>query len=277
MRKLLSTDFFRLWREKMFWLATAAVTAGSALFAWMTYNTSKGYDDIVYTAEDLLFNLLPAFGFVCAFVLSFWLGAEFDDHTIRNRLIVGHTRTGVYFSKFLTALSACIIMLFAMLAVSGVMGYLFFGKHMLGWTELAFIALCCVLMAAVFSAIFVGIGMNVNGRAAAITVSVLLMFAMALLASFCINALMEEPTSYSYVTITMDGVEFGELQDNPAYVSGFKRTVYELIADLLPTGQAIQLHNNSYDRMLRWPLLSLIMLAVTTAAGYLPFRIRDIK
>ena len=45
---------------------------------------------------------------------------------------------------------------------------------------------------------------------------------------------------YSDVVITVEnGVQFGDLIENPAYIDGMQRTVYELIADILPTGQVI--------------------------------------
>ena len=75
----------------------------------------------------------------------------------------------------------------------------------------------------------------------------------------------------------MEGIAYGEVVENPDYIDGFQRTVYELIADLLPSGQAIQLNNLQYERANRWPLLAVIMLLFTTIAGYLSFRKRDIQ
>ena len=120
--------------------------------------------------------------------------------------------------------------------------------------------------------------MNVGSKAISLVVSIVFVFAILLLASFCINALEEEPTAYSNTTITVeDGVQFGDLIENPAYVDGTQRTVYELIADILPTGQTIQLHNLDFERAARWPVFSLMMLVIATVAGYIPFRKRDIR
>ena len=70
---------------------------------------------------------------------------------------------------------------------------------------------------------------------------------------------------------------FGDLIENPAYIDGTQRTVYELIADILPTGQTIQMNNLEFERASRWPVFSLIMLIIATIAGYIPFRKRDIR
>ena len=132
-------------------------------------------------------------------------------------------------------------------------------------------------MASVFSAMMVGICMNVHSKATSLVVSIVFMFAILLLASFCINALDEPQMTYDYVSITVDGTQFGDLVENPAYIDGVQRTIYEWIADILPTGQTIQLNNMECERAARWPVLSVIMLLVSTFAGYLPFRKRDIR
>ena len=278
MRKLLTASFSRLWKEKMFWIAFAFMSIGAASFSWMSYNTAMKNTGIEFYVEDMMFNMLPMIGFVFVFFISMRLGTEFDEHTIRNKLVVGYNRTQVYFAEYITCMTASLILLVVMLLCSTLSGWFFFRKFQSGWMEVAFLLLCCVLMASVFSAMSVGICMNVRNKATSLVASLVFLFAILLLASFCINVLAEEPMAYSSISITVEGgVQFGDLVENPAYIDGFQRTIYELIADILPTGQTIQLNNLDYERAVRWPLLSVIMLLVSTFAGYLPFRKRDIR
>lgn len=80
------------------------------------------------------------------------------------------------------------------------------------------------------------------------------------------------------MTITVDGgVEMGNLIKNPAYIEGTTRTVYEFLYDLLPTGQTLQLNGCEFDQSYRWIPMSLMMLVLSTLAGYFPFRKREIK
>ena len=46
MRKLLSANFSRLWKEKIFLLAFVFMSVGSACFSWMSYNTAMKNTDI---------------------------------------------------------------------------------------------------------------------------------------------------------------------------------------------------------------------------------------
>lgn len=275
MRKLLAASFSRLWKEKIFWFVFLIMSIGSVCYNWIGYNEINNPQIYV---EDMIFCMLPMSGFVFALFISMRLGTEFEEHTIRNKLVVGYNRTQIYFAEYITCMVASIILLGIMLLFATVFGLLLSLEFQSGWMEIVFLLFCCVLIASVFSAMFVGISMNVGAKATSLVVSIVFLFAILLLASFCINALAEEPMAYSNITITVeDGVQFGDLIENPAYVDGTQRTVYELIADILPTGQAIQLNNLEFERAVRWPVFSLIMLVIATVAGYIPFRKRDIR
>ena len=275
MRKLITASFSRLWKEKLFWLVFAFMSIGSVCYNWIGYNEINNPQIYV---EDILFCMLPVSSFVFALFISMRLGTEFEDHTIRNKLIVGYSRTQVYFSEYLTCMAASVILLAVMLLCSRLFGLFLSLEFLSDWTDIAFLVFGCVLMALVFSAMFVGICMNVGSKAASLVASIVFLFAILLLASFCINALEEPSMAYTNVIISVeDGVQFGDLVENPAYVDGTQRMIYELIADILPTGQAIQMNNLEFERSARWPVFSLIMLIIATVAGYIPFRKRDIR
>ena len=275
MRKLITASFSRLWKEKLFWLVFAFMSIGSVCYNWIGYNEIN--NPRIYV-KDILFCMLPVSSFVFALFISMRLGTEFEEHTIRNKLIVGYSRTQVYFSEYLTCMAASIILLAVMLLCSSLFGLFLSLEFLSDWTDIAFLVFGCVLMALVFSAMFVGICMNVGSKAASLVASIVFLFAILLLASFCINALEEPLMAYTNVIISVeDGVQFGDLVENPAYVDGTQRMIYELIADILPTGQAIQMNNLEFERSARWPVFSLIMLIIATVAGYIPFRKRDIR
>ena len=275
MRKLITASFSRLWKEKLFWLVFAFMSIGSVCYNWIGYNEIN--NPRIYV-EDILFCMLPVSSFVFALFISMRLGTEFEEHTIRNKLIVGYSRTQVYFSEYLTCMAASVILLAVMLLCSSLFGLFLSLEFLSNWTDIAFLVFGCVLMALVFSAMFVGISMNVGSKAASLVASIVFLFAILLLASFCINALEEPLMAYTNVIISVeDGVQFGDLVENPAYVDGAQRMIYELIADILPTGQAIQMNNLEFERSARWPAFSLIMLIIATVAGYIPFRKRDIR
>lgn len=275
MRKLLAASFSRLWKEKIFWFVFLIMSIGSVCYNWIGYNEIIKIQIFV---EDVIFCMLPTSGFVFALFISMRLGTEFEEHTIRNKLIVGYSRTQVYFSEYITCMVASMILMGIMLLLSTLFGLFLSLEFQSTWNELALLLSCCMLTALVFSAMFVGISMNVGNKAGSLVASIIFLFVIILPASICINALAEAPMIYSDVVITAENsVQFGDLIENPAYIDGTQRTIYELIADILPTGQTIQLNNLEFGRATRWPLFSAITLIITTFIGYLSFRKRDIR
>lgn len=275
MRKLITASFSRLWKEKIFWFVFLIMSIGTVCYNWIGYNEATKAQICV---EDMIFCMLPMSSFVFALFISMRLGTEFEEHTIRNKFVVGYSRTQVYFAEYITCMVASMILLGIMLLVSTSFGLLLSLEFQSSWHELVLLIFCCVLIASVFSAMFTAISMNVGSKAASLVVSIVFLFAILLVASFCIDTLAEEPMTYSNIVITAeDGVQFGDLIENSAYIDGTQRTVYELIADILPTGQTVQLNNLEFERAARWPVFSLIMLIIATVAGYLPFRKRDIR
>ncbi len=277
MRKLFSANLSRLWKDKFYWGLMAFMAIGSVVFPWMTFRGATNSVEVYYV-EDILFNLLPLIGFAVAFFVSIRVGTEFDNHTIRNKLIVGHSRTTVFFSEYCVCLLASLSFLVVMLLFSGISGYILFRECALGWQMICQMVWCCVLLTGVFSAIFVGISMNIHSKATAVIANVIFLLAIFFLASFVGNALNESEMTYEYVRITAEGsLEFGDIVKNPAYVEGMQRSIYQFIYDALPTGQAIQLNNLELEQISLWPMLSAIMLTVSTMAGYWGLRKRDIK
>lgn len=277
MTKLLHAGFQRLWKDRIFWLALLVMTVGSLVFSYLTYQTSLTHAEDTIYVEDLLFNLFPMIGAVSAIFISLHLGADYDHGTLRNKLIVGHTRSQVYFSNLVVCFTASVIFLTGMLVFSGGAGYFLFQTFLLPWDQLLFLLLCCFLATAAFTTLNLALSAAIPSRAFSVVVSIILFYALLMGAGFLHSALAEAEMTYEYVEITMNGVQFGDMVENPAYVDGFQRTLYEFLYDLLPTGQAVSINNLEFDRCSRWPILSLLVCVVTTWAGWRKFRKKDIK
>lgn len=280
MLELLAAGFHRLWRNKPFWIASAFITLGSVVMNWLNYgNEEEAYIiEMSISAEDVLFSLFPLLGFVCVMFISLFLGADYEYGTLRNKLIVGRTRGEIYFAHAVVCGAASLLLMLGMLLCSGICGYLIIGHFFLSVKELLFLLLCCVLIALAYTGLCVAVTMTTSSRAVSVIAAIILMFALTYGGAWLQGALREPEKIYDHIIISAEGgVEFGELIDNPAYVSGTQRVIYEFIYDFLPTGQAAQLNNVEFDRCLRWPWLSALFASASLLAGWLGFRRRDIK
>ena len=109
-----------------------------------------------------------------------------------------------------------------------------------------------------------------------IPVVILLVLGLLLLGSVLYNALWE-PEYLTGMVMTANGIEMGEAQPNPNYISGALRTVFQFLVDTLPTGQSILLANQELGR----PGLSLAasgaIVLLCSGCGVATFRRKDLK
>lgn len=268
MLKLLRADFFCLRRSRPFWVCAAAAFVLSSVYML------RADGDGMRTLEQHLLQVFPFLPILHAAFVSLFLGLEYQDGTLRNKLIVGHSREQVYLSRLLVSITGCfgILLAWALGALAGI------GK--LGWFAapagtLLLSAAVILLLTTAVAAILTMLCMLLTNRAVSAVTAILLMFGLLALASVFYNALCEPEMAAAIMTV--NGFEVGEPTPNPDYVSGALRTVYQFAVDALPTGQAILLANQE----LAHPAVSLSasagLVLLCTAVGMLVFRRKDLK
>ncbi|WP_418667115.1 ABC transporter permease subunit [Allofournierella sp.] len=277
MNNLLGANFARLRRDRVFWLCLAALAVCSA-FSMLNgcrqaaANADSGF---VYQLDHFYFNLAPALGLFGAVFTSLFLGTDYSDGTVRNKLVVGHSRTAVYLADLSVSFCAALLFMAAWLA-GGLVGIPFLGPWKLGGTGLALCLLLTVLFLAALTAIFTWVSTAFTNRAVGAVVSILLFLALLVCASMLYNRLCE-PEMLSGVVITAEGMTMGEPVPNPDYISGGARAACEFLLDLLPTGQSILLANLELAHPVREALCSLFLTAAAVIAGLWTFRKKDLK
>ena len=277
MSKLLSAGMDRLWKNKLFWACVAAallISAGTVLNgcrqAMMPENA-----EYTYRMDDYYFNALPFLGFMCAVFTGMFLGTEYSDGTVRNKVIVGHTRFAIYMANFITCLAAAMVMLGAYL-LGGLVGIPTLGLWQMAPGTLLILIAVSVALSAAQAAIFVFIGMASQNKAITAVAAILVALALLLSASMIYNKL-REPEMYSGVIFTSNGMEVSEPSPNPEYVSGVQRTIYEFVLDALPTGQGILLANAETARPALQISASVAITILVSAGGIYIFSKKDLK
>ena len=271
MLKLLRANFSRLWRSKELWLCAGGAFVFSAAFLLkLPASPEDG------TALDEVFGqVFPFLPLLYAAFLSLFLGVEYQDGTLRNKIVTGHARWKVYAASLLSGIAGCWVILLGWL-LSAPIGALKFGWFIAPAAGLALELAVALGIAAALAAILTLLGMLLPNRAAAAVLAMLLALGLLLLGSVFYNALCE-PEYLSGMVFTANGLEMGESQPNPNYISGTLRTVFQFLVDTLPTGQSILLANQELGR----PGLSLAASAaialLCSGCGILAFRRKDMK
>lgn len=270
MRNLLSANFSRLWKDWTFWLCMGSMLLYSILF--MLNGCRQATVDLTeytYSIDLYYFNFAISIGGFCAVFCSMFLGTEYSDGTIRNKIVAGHTRTSIYLSNLLLTFFATLFMMFVWL-ISAMAAIPILGMWKMGIPNLLLYLLIAVLFIAVLSAIFTFIAMQSSSKAAAVAISILLFLGLLLFASGIHNSL-NQPEMVSNVTLTKNGLEMGEPIPNPNYLSGTIRSVFPFILDFLPTGQGLQMAILEIGHPLRMLLSSAFLTALVTLAGILGY------
>ena len=274
MRKMLYANFCRLWKDKVFWITAAAMLVFSLanVFDGMKNAAQPGFS---YTLEHYLFGFLPMFGAFAAAFISLFQGTEYNDGTLRNKLIIGHTRTKLYFANFLAnCVGSAIILTIGFLA--GMVGVPVIGWLRLDTAVMVSYLICSFLMAGVWSALFTLIVMLAANKAYGAVFCILFWLGFTFFGSYFHNALCE-PEMNSGGLLTMEGMTMSEPTPNPDYVGGFKRQVYEFLADFFPSTQSIQMSNLKVSHPYRMMLCSAGITIAAVLGGVLCFRKKDIR
>lgn len=277
MNNLLHAGFRRLWRDRLFWALAALVAAVSLVNAW---NVSQTFQSVraagfVKSLDDYFFELAPYAGMICAVFCGLFLGSEHGDGALRSKLCVGHTRRAVYLADFLVCFCANAVFL-ALWLLGQTPGFFLIGPLEMGIPGLLAYIAVALGFTAVFTALFVWLNLRCTNRALAVVLCLGLWVVLILAGSGVVDRLDEPPTSGGMAYINGEFVMQSE-QPNPLYVSGGARTALELLRDLLPSGQSLQMHDASIQRPLLLPPLSAGLCLLLLWAGLMDFKRSNIK
>lgn len=282
MSKLLRADFARLWRSKIFWIGMA-FTIGVGAFSSVTqYREMMSMSHYHPHIDNILFSNCMFMPVVAAVFVGLFIGTEYSDGTIRNKIIVGRTRGAIYFSNFIVCMAALLMMHLADIAVIVGIGFPLVGNVEMPIQTLLQLGMISMVTVVALSAIFLLMSMLIHSKASCCVATILLSIVM-LMSAMTIRSRLEEPEYYEpYVLSYTDESgkaqeEVGEKEKNPNYLTGTKREVCEFLFDFLPGCQMLQITAQNPDNPERLPLYSLSIIIVTTACGYAFFRRKNIK
>lgn len=276
MTTLLSAMCFRLRRSLTFWCLAAFEAAFGLTLPILNYRNHLKYQQEI-PLDSNSFAFVTFMVVLSAVLASLFLGTEYNDGTIRNKVIVGNRRHGIYLANlaaaYLGTLFLCVLFLVPYLAV---------GIPLLGFYQagigviLVNLLAAAVLMLALVSIYTAFIMLNQN-KAIVVAVCILLSFAILVVGAY-INAALTAPEFFDGVRIDQaTGVLQQEVIPNPQYLRGTMREVFAFLYDFLPGGQAIQL--TSLEAASPWRLMgySLAIALAANAVGICCFRRKDLK
>jgi hypothetical protein len=277
MRNLLSAGTKRLWKDKVFWtlLGCALFASVAMVLVGVLQNESNKAAGIIKTLDNFYFVLAPGIGLFCAIFTSLFLGTEYGEGTMRNKITVGHTRVQIYLANFVTCFVAGLCFVAAWL-VGGLVGAPFLGLWTAGAGLVIANMLVAVFLVAVWAGIFTIVAMLMTNKAIMAVVCLLLAIALLVVSSMFLNALLE-PEFNNSVAISANATQMGEPVPNPYYVTGTTREVLQFLTESLPGGQSLLVAALQISRPLLSLSSSVIIAVATILIGLFAFRRKDLK
>lgn len=228
------------------------------------------------TGSLMMSNCLNVMLFTVIFA-ALYLGTDYSNGTIRNKMIIGHTRAEIYLANLITTASGGVMLFAASWAVTYALGMCLGGKLGMSAGEFATDTAVCLCAYIAICAICTVLGMLIGSKSTIITLTLVLTFALIITAAM-IASLLEEPEYATPYVMSANGeILPGEPEPNPLYVSGVKRDILTAVNDILPSGQLFQMEVGGSADTGIMPLYSLGVIAVSTAAGVMVFRRKDLK
>lgn len=276
MNKLLSANFSRLKKDKIFWaFLVFMLLLGLYRVCGAVYYFKK-YDELK-SMESLFFNYTAVIGILTAAFGCLFVGTEQKDGGIRNQLIVGHLRGSIYVANLITVTAAALFMCFAYLVPVSAIGFPILGFFR-GPIHIIFICILgSLIMVFAFSALITLLAMLITNKSLAVVIGILSVVAFFVLSIF-MDARLSAPEYIEGIVITDNlGDMKKELIENHQYLEGTKRTIFQFIHDFLPTGQAVQYFQVSALHLWQMPLYSLGIGIISTVFGVISFHKKDIN
>lgn len=284
MSRLLVSALFRMMKKIVLWLFILCMFAyGICSASNITSDASAGV-----ALDGCLFEYLPLMGLISAIFTSLFIGSEYSDGTIRNKLVVGHSRMWIYLANLTVCSIANVLISLAYTAGVFVISYIKGGELI---TETGVIFLCMLGSLGVsvtYTSIMTLLAILDSNKTSNVVVSMILALVLLISGTFIYERLGEPKVCDNYVSVNEMGIPTQiEQLPNPQYIDGTPRIFLEILNDLLPSGQAIQLADafdteGMTDKSIanapyKWLGYSSLITFLFSGLGIVLFRQKEIK
>lgn len=299
MSDLLASDFARLIKSQLF-RGVIIFCIESIIFEILINYFSKELNQ--FLVEGLLNTNFIVIGILLSIFIGLFIGSEYSDGTIRNKLIAGNSRAAVYFSNYIV----CMIAGFLILAVNFIMVYgislAVYGPHVYPTYEMAVQETTKMIekqfvgfyIMAAYIALFVMMTMVICSKPVG-TATVMIIAVIMLIAGISIDSSMSEYNTQDLAqeTISAESEAEEEVEEeidpedfmmnnyarrNNKELSGAKLKVYLVLNKMLPTAQSQKLTRyNALKDPDDYVLYDISIVLVSTVLGLIIFNRKDLK
>lgn len=267
MRNLLNESFSRLFKTKSFYVCLAIVILmPTFIIGLLKFLSIRLNDEPNMTADDNLFfmtGLLPLF---IAISPGLFIAKDFQQNTVRNKIICGYSRTAIYMTNWITSAFITLVFHFASTIVSTGLTAIFFKIGDLFTDVNLYYSLMCIPVLLSFTSITVAMSMAIRNTAGAIFSFLIheLTGMLSFLTYFIESEAFAKFLSYSVPMSQSWIIQYRNYNDG---MFAIDTKVSALHGYIIPEG---------FDAV-AIPLYAVILIVAVTAIGILHFNKKDVK
>lgn len=288
MNKLLRANFSRLFKMKSFWLAMIIVIYYPIMSVLDSYSEMKSTGYVCWF-ESSFWVMGALIAMMMAVLVHIFIGTEYSDKTIRNKMIVGHSKQNVYISNMLTMWATAGILSLTWIATYCAIGLFLLpmGNSFLKDFIITVEAFVAILL---MTALLVLLAMFVSSKISAGVLSMLTCLILLAIGVWMKTALAQKQyiKAYKYVdntvsTVEIDGEDITEVSwdediANPNYIpEGPQKEALRYAMNMSVGAQLLDVNDNHEIGFLWFIVFDNLMLLVITFAGAHIYKRNDIS
>lgn len=272
MFKLLKAGFFRLKKENIFWLFFCISVSFAIINIFRYYNSESPV-----ILDNIANQFILYIGFLMAIFISTFVGKEYSEGIIRNKIIVGHSRMSIYLSKLIVTILASVLCESIYIIIVLLVGTPLLGNLQMSVSQFAICILNTFLVITVYASILNFIALICSEITVSTIISILLCIIFFGLESY-FGYIANSPkyTTHSYWE---DGVEYIiSKEPNPNYPGDDRVKLAKTIYFFIPQGQASTICSINMDNLLyKVPISSLTLIIIFNIIGLYLFSKKELK
>lgn len=262
MRRLIFANITRLKKSKL--LRAGIIVSALYTVFLLIMNYFEMTSSAQITAVSLNWFFFSALSVAAIFgpiYSGFFVGTEYSDGTIRNKLIAGHKRCNIYLANGITIFCAEILFFLVSAAIIVICGIPMFGLNIEYPQHFILYLFAGILMLAAFASLFTMISTLINNKTSSVAACLIIYAILYIITNYLRIAV------FSYYGEVASGVTSSEAT----------RIILEFLYDFFPTGQSLQISSGVILHPYSFFLYSLLNITLPTLLGLFVFTRKDIK
>lgn len=279
MINLLDAGFTKLFKSLVYRLTVLFCLLYSLFLVATRIIDSISYPDLPRTTLDGIISSGPVMlQLIAPVFISLFIGREYSDQTLRNKISVGHSRIDIYLSNLIISVVGSLILYVIYVIPMCIFGYTYFTSFETPIGKLICVQLIGMVIMIAVASLYNMISILIPNKAVTAILSLLAAFVIFMFGMLVHVSLEEDKIARGEGGSVLIVEDNGEENEDKSFMSDTERKVFEFLDVVLPSSQAVNMSNSNIPSKWEKMVVSdIVIIVLTSAAGIIVFRRKDLK